>query len=117
MTLAKKSKVELIAELKKLQRKIRSFEKSQTAENTNPYSLLSNVKWQSFFRKSQNITVVVDRKGIILDMNSETKQVKKKDLIGKSAFSIVSGADLKRMKLAIEKVFKTKKATLFLVSL
>ena len=110
MTLAKKSKVELIAELKKLQRKIRSYEKSQTAEKTHPYSLLSNVKWQSFFRKSQNITVVVDRKGIILDMNSETKQVKKKDLIGKSAFSIVSGADLKRVKLAIEKVFKTKKA-------
>jgi len=110
MTLAKKSKVELIAELKKLQRKIRSFEKSQTAENKHPHSLLSNVKWQSFFRNSQNITVVVDRKGTILDMNSETKQVKKKDLIGKSAFSFVSDADLKGVKLAIEKVFKTKKA-------
>jgi len=110
MTLAKKSKVELIAELKKLQRKIRSFEKSQTAENKHPHSLLSNVKWQSFFRNSSNITVVVDRKGIILDMNSETKQVKKKYLIGKSAFSFVSDVDLKGVKLAIEKVFKTKKA-------
>jgi PAS domain S-box-containing protein len=116
MTLSKKSKTELIAELKKLQRTIRSFEKSQTSENKHTLSILSDLKWQSFFRNSQNIILVVDRRGIILDINSETKQVKKKDIVGKSAYSFVSDEDLKRMKLAIEKVFKTKKAQEYNVS-
>jgi PAS domain S-box-containing protein len=109
MALLKKSKAELITELKKLQRKISSLEKKNKPEKYYSDSLSNDLKWHSFLKDSQNVVFVVDRKGIILDINTGTKHIKKKDIIGKNAFSFFANQDLKRIKSAIETVFKTQK--------
>ena len=116
MTLLKKSNPELLAELNKRQKKNSSSEKTPTSENNKYNSPFSDLKWHSFFKHSHNVILVVDRKGNIIDINTETKQVKKKDIIGKSAFSFIDNQDLKRMKRAIEAVFKTKKAQEYITS-
>ncbi|HLC82272.1 MAG TPA: PAS domain S-box protein, partial [Bacteroidia bacterium] len=110
MTLSSKTKSELIIEVKKLQRKLDLVQKKHPQKLSHPSPTLKDTKWDSFFKNSLNIIIIVDRKGIILDINKVTKARKKEDVVGKSAYSFVAKDAEKNMKTAIEKVFKTKKS-------
>ena len=58
-----KTKIELIAELKKLQRKLVLLETKKSTKNDSKELVLSTSHWNSFFKNSANIIVVVDKKG------------------------------------------------------
>ena len=112
MTLSKKTKIELISEVKKLQRKIELLKKNKTSVPTQfetPTNIFKSTKWESYFAHSENTVVAVDSKGIILDINKLAKGTKKENVIGKSAYSFVDKETLKTMKLAIASVFKSHK--------
>lgn len=112
MTLSKKTKIELVSEVKKLQRKIELLKNNKTsapAQFEKSNSIFKNTKWESYFRYSENIVIVIDSKGIILDINKLSKGTKKENVIGKSAYSFVDKETLKTMKLSITNVFKNQK--------
>ena len=120
MTLAKKTKDQLIAEVKKLQRKVVALSKvepktkSPKVKIATPSSeILKESKWESFFKNSANIILVVDKKGIILDINKLAKGTKKESVIGKSSFYFLDKQSAAVMKRAIDSVFKTKKPTTY----
>ena len=110
MTLSKKTKSELILEVKKLQRKLDLSQKTQAPKKSKNIPTLTDSKWDSFFKNSPNIIVIINRKGIILDINKVSKTNKKENIVGKSAYSFVAKDAVKTMKTAIDKVFKTKKS-------
>ncbi len=110
MTLSKKTKDQLIAEVKKLQRKVELLQKKQS-DTSNFFGSpnLKSAEWDSFFKSSLNTIVIIDKKGIILDINKVAPGTKKENVIGKSAFGFIVKEAVKTMKVAIEKVFTTKK--------
>ena len=114
MTLSKKTKDQLVAEVKKLQRKIEALQKKDGKTRLLPGSKESSLnlqdsKWESFFKNSTNTILIVDRKGVILDINRVSKAVKKVDVVGKKASDFVAKEAAKIMKEALEAVFTTKK--------
>ena len=110
MTLSNKTKSQLVAEVKKLQRKLDAVQKEKGASSSPQKPSLKDSKWESFFLNSLNMIFIVDKKGIILDLNKVDKPFSKNNVIGKSAYAFVSKDAAKNMKAAIEKVFKTKKS-------
>jgi len=110
MTLSKKTKPQLIAEIKKLQRKFELLQKKQLEAGSYFGSPnLNSAEWSSFFKSSLNTIVIIDKKGIILDINKVAAPTKKENIIGKSVFGFVVKEATKTMKSAIDKVFITKK--------
>ena len=110
MTLSKKTKQQLIAEVKKLQRKIELAKKNSPSNFSKDQSGLICPKWDSYFKNSLNMILIVDRKGIILDINKVAKTSKKENIVGRSVYSFVVKEVAKNIRESIEKVFKTKKA-------
>ena len=106
MTLSKKTKPQLIAEVKKLQQKLDLAQKNKKSHL--PQTTLKDPKWESFFKNSLNIIAIVDRRGNILEINKVAERSKVENLVGKSAYKFVSKDAAKAMKAAIEKVFATK---------
>lgn len=110
MTLSQKTKTKLILEVKKLQRKLDLVQKKTILKSSHASAILTDTKWDSFFKNALNIILVVDKKGTILDINRVSRAHKKEEIIGKNAYSFVAKDAVKKMKEAIEKVFKTKKS-------
>jgi len=110
MTLSTKTKSQLIAEVKKLQRKLDAVQKDKDKTPVTPKPSLATSKWDSFFLNSLNTIIVVDKKGKILDVNKVERPFVKEKVIGLSAYVFVSKDAAKNMRAAIEKVFKTKKS-------
>jgi len=104
-----KTKIELIAELKKLQRKLVLLETKSSKKNESKELVLSTSHWNSFFKNSANIIVVVDKKGNILDINRVVKGLKKETVLGQSAYSFVAKEHQGIIKKNVEAVFKTGK--------
>ena len=69
MTLSKKTKSELILEVKKLQRKLDLSQKKQAPKHSKSTPNLTDSKWDSFFKNSLNIILIVDKSGKILVLN------------------------------------------------
>ncbi len=111
-----KTKIELIAELKKLQRKLVLLETKKSTKNDSKELVLSTSHWNSFFKNSANIIVVVDKKGIILDVNRVVKGLKKQNVIGTSAYDFVSKEHKATIKKAITTVLKTGKPQEYKIS-
>jgi len=109
MTLSKKTKNELINEVKKLQRKIESLQKKKSVENSPPSFNLKDSKWESFFSNSSNTILIIDKKGIILAINKVTKPSKKEDFIGRSSYNFAAKEAAKIMKETVNSVFSSKK--------
>lgn len=105
MTLSNKTKSQLIAEVKKLQRKLDLIEKKQPSKAK---PTLKDSTWESFFKNSLNIIAIVDRRGIILEINKVAERSKVENLVGKSAYKFVSKEAAIVMKAAVAKVFATK---------
>ncbi|CAN5455600.1 PAS domain S-box protein [soil metagenome] len=110
MTLSKKTKDELIAEVKKLQRKVELLQKKTSTSASKESPNLKDSKWESFFKNSLNTILIVDKKGTILDINKTEKGFKKQDVIGQNVYSFIVKEAVKSMKQAIENVFATKKS-------
>ena len=110
MTLSKKTKSELIAEVKKLQRKIESVQKKKSNEPPVTLADLKGSTWESFFKNSLNRIIVIDKTGRILDINKVERRIKKENIVGKKVYDFVDKAAVKGMKLAIDNVFKTAKS-------
>jgi PAS domain S-box-containing protein len=113
MTLSKKTKDELITEVKKLQRKIESLQKKKIADAPASHASLPNLrdsKWESFFKNSLNTIVIVNRSGVILDINKLSKGRKKEEVIGKKVYDFVDKASVKEIRSSIANVFDTGKS-------
>ncbi len=104
--LKNKTKIELIKELEKLQHKLSMLEKKKDSSAKEYGHLLKGHIWESFFKNSANIIVIVDKKGAILDINRVVKGLKKIDVIGASAYDFVLEKERSKMKLAVKNVFK-----------
>lgn len=104
--LKNKTKIELIKEVEKLQRKLSSLEKKKGATEKPADHLLKGHIWESFFKNSANFIVIVDKNGLILDINRIVKGHKRADVIGASAYEFVSEGERSKMRSAIKKVFK-----------
>lgn len=109
MTLSKKTKNELVAEVKKLQRKIESLQKKELSDSATSFPNLKDSRWESFFRNALNIIVIVDKNGRILDINKVNKPATKNDRIGKKIYEFVDNGARKGIKEALRVVFSTKK--------
>lgn len=110
MTLSSKTKSELILEVKKLQRKLDLVNKKQSSISPAKHQSFKETKWDSFFKNSLNIILVVDKSGIILDINRVASTTKKENVVGKKVYSFVEKDSAKTIKKAIDSVFKTKKS-------
>lgn len=110
MTISKKTKDELIAEVKKLQRKIEFLQKSNCVEPAKSFLNLNGSKWGLFFKNAPNTIVIINRKGVILDINKVPKSFKKKNIVGKKVYDFVAREATKIIKEAVEYVFTTKKS-------
>lgn len=110
MTLSQKTKSQLILEVKKLQRKLDSVQKNRPLKTSDSLRILKDTKWDSFFKNSLNIILVVDKSGKILDINRVAKASQKGNIIGKKVYSFVEKESSKTIKKAIEKVFSSKKS-------
>ena len=113
MTLSTKSKIELLAEIKKLERKLKLLSNIQNISANKPSLPLNDSKWESFFKNSVNTILVIDKKGIILDINRTSSPSAKQKILGRTAYDFVEKSALKKMKQAIASVFKTKKSQLY----
>lgn len=105
MLLSAKTKAQLIAEVKKLQRKLDAAEKKKK-----PATLKKESPWQASFNYSANTVVAVDRNFVVLDVNQTSKGRSKKDVIGKKAYDFVMPESVATVKKAISSVFKTGKS-------
>lgn len=113
MTLSSKTKSELILEVKKLQRKLDLAQKKKKLNVSGSIPILKETKWDSFFKNSLNIILVVDKNGSILDINRVTKPAKKENIVGRKIYSFVEKEAAKKIKKAIDSVFSTKKSQEF----
>ncbi|MBA3971048.1 MAG: PAS domain S-box protein, partial [Bacteroidetes bacterium] len=110
MTLSRKTKDELVAEVKKLQRKIDSLQKKKSETGPSFLPDLKDSKWESFFKNSLNVILIVDKKGKILDINKVENPFKREDIIGQKAVGFVDKGAVKGMKAAINTVFETSRS-------
>ena len=110
MTISKKTKSELILEVKKLQRKLDLSQKKQALKYSKNTLTLKDSKWDSFFKNSLNIIIVVDKSGNILDINRVVNTTKKENVVGKKVYSFVEKEAAKAIKKALSSVFSTKKS-------
>lgn len=114
MSAKQKTKTELENEVKKLQKIIAGLKKSSPSKsnsskkssapsfkNTNLTSLLNNLN---------NIVIMMDKSGKILDINKTEKGIKKSDVIGANGFAFVEGESLRLIKDAISRAYKTRKS-------
>jgi PAS domain S-box-containing protein len=69
--------------------------------------------WESFFRNSEKIIILVDTKANIIDINDVVKGIKKKELIGKSVFQLFDKTAIEKARKAINSVFKSGKLQRF----
>ncbi|MDF2437882.1 MAG: domain S-box [Bacteroidota bacterium] len=103
MTLSSKTKAELIAEVKKLQRQVKQKEKKKTT----PHATRKEDLWTAIFKHSGNIVAVVDRQLNVLDVNMVSKGNKKEAVIGKKAFELAFPESHAIIKKSLNLVFKT----------
>ncbi|MFL5764858.1 MAG: PAS domain S-box protein [Bacteroidia bacterium] len=108
MTSSSKTKQQLLSELKKLQKELARIKKGPSPALSSPASLKDS-RWESFFKNSASTIVLVDRKGVILDINRLTKGRKREQVVGKYVFDFVDKDAVKATKIAISRVFATGK--------
>lgn len=107
--MAKKNKniLKLRSEKKKPRKKTIATKKGKIVHKNEP--TLNNSQWQSFFKYSQNIIFIVNKKLEIIDINKLEKGYTKKNVVGTSVLSFISQESQKTMKRSIASVFKTGK--------
>jgi len=106
MSLSSKTKAQLIAEVKKLQRKLELAEKKKAAAP----AAARERPWMAVFKHSGNTVAVVDRNLNVLDVNATMRGRKKSDVLGKKAYDLAFPESRDTIKKAIASVFKTGKA-------
>ncbi|MDQ3046077.1 MAG: PAS domain S-box protein [Bacteroidota bacterium] len=105
-----KTKAELIAEIKRLQSAAGSSLKQ--AKKDPASGLVETFARDIFIQNSHNTILLVDRKGLILDIN-RLETMDKKLVQGKPAGSFVDKESRLVLKAAIDKTFKTGKSQVY----
>ena len=106
MTATKKTKIELIAEVEKLKEEIVLLKSKKPNSKKNKEKVdFESSNLMSFLEHSANHIIIVDSKGIILDINKTTPDLKKEDAIGVSIYSFVLADAKKVIEKAISSVF------------
>ncbi len=114
MTHSKKTKIELYAEVKKLQHKIELLEnRKDTKIKKQEPRILKNADLMSFLNHSKNSIVLIDINGNILDVNKVGKTFQKENIIGSNVFLFITEESKKIVKEAIASVFKTQKPEIY----
>ena len=110
MASSEKTKAELAAEVKKLQRKIKLSEKKKSASKKQTISK-TDKPWSTLFKHSANTLAIIDKNLIIIDINKNNR----KKAIGLKAYYSVKGESRTSVKKTIEDVFKTGKTKEYIV--
>jgi PAS domain S-box-containing protein len=110
MALSSKTKTQLIAEVKKLQRKLALTEKKKAAS-----PIKKGSPWEAVFKHSGNTVIVTDKSLTILDINNTGKARKKQDVIGKKAYDLASPESVPVVRKALNTVFKTGRSQKYIV--
>lgn len=116
MSLSEKTKAELLAEVKKLQRKVETLQKKAAAPAKAP-KIKEKQEWDAVFRHSANTVIVVDKAFKVVDINKAAKGGwKKTEVIGQSAYAFGTKDAQGIIKNAISAVFKTAKSQQYTIS-
>lgn len=99
-----KSKTVLIAEIQKLKQEITQLNKKQLTEKQSATPL-----WKSYFKKNSNFILVLNKEGVIIDINNTSKKYNKTALVGTSILKYIDKPTQKVVKEAIGKAFIEKK--------
>ncbi len=115
MAPSKKTSAELLAEIKKLQEEIKLLKKKETlsSKKTKSPDAPATSKWESLLEYSENIILVLDKKSNIINSNQVLNKNKKETIIGKSAFEFFSKDSEKKIRKAVDDVFKKGKLEKF----
>ena len=97
----KKTKAELLQEVKTLRRRVATLTKEETAPR------LSDQKWYSLLKNTPDIVMIVDRDGTIRFINHTEPGLKQKETIGKKVYDYIQPEHYDTMKKDLEKVFLT----------
>ena len=117
MTISKKTKDQLISEVKKLQKKIDLLNKKQVVASSTPKKAATlDSKWESYFKNSEHTILVIDKKGIILDYNKKETPSRGNKVIGQAGTKFIDKECHSIFNAAIKKVFKTGKPQKYEIS-
>jgi PAS domain S-box-containing protein len=98
-------KVQAEQKIEKLQKEIRRLQ--EQAGTITPEALAFQYTSDPFFKNAANNILIVDRKGVVLNLNRVENGMKKSDVIGKTIFSFVDASYSRLLKSAISKTFRT----------
>jgi PAS domain S-box-containing protein len=109
MALSKKTNNELIAELKKLQKKVAELEKNNgILSKPLANRRLKNTNVFAFLMHSKNFIVMVDEVGVILDINKTDDDLKDSQVIGVNIATFITSESTEITKNALSEVFKNQ---------
>lgn len=108
MAAPKKSEKELLAEVKKLRQEVELLKKNKPTSSS-----ISDSKWDSLLKYSDNIILLLDKNGDILNASGGLKEDSKEDLVGTSAYEFFAKQSEQKIKNAVNAVFKTGKPQKF----
>jgi len=101
----KKTKTELLQEVKTLRRRIAKLTDKESALR------LSNHKWYSLLKNTPDIVIIVDQDGTIRFINHTAPGFKIKETIGRKIYDYIQPEHYDTMRRDIDKVFRTGYST------
>ncbi len=113
MPTSKKATTKKPAEVKKLRSKSDVLKKTRTEQKSKSPLPAKEPKWDSFLKYSDHIILLLDKKGNIIDSNEYLKGDKNENILGTSAYRFFSKVSEKKIRNAIENVFKKGKPQKF----
>jgi PAS domain S-box-containing protein len=97
----RKTKAELLQEVKTLRRRVAKLTKKENALQ------LSDPEWHSLLKNTPDIVMIVDRNGTIRFINHTIRGIKKKEVIGQKVYDFISSEHHSTMRKSLKKVFQT----------
>jgi PAS domain S-box-containing protein len=108
MGLSNKTKSELLSEIKRLNKKLAVLEGSVKGPGLpdEPKALAQFFNSDPFFRNAYNTMLIIDRSGVILNINKVRKHRKKSDIIGRNVNTFITAESLLSFRRAVSLVFR-----------
>ncbi len=106
----KKTKEQLLRELKDLRKRLTDLEKSDVERKHLSIRLRdSEARWRSLVENAADLILTVDREGTVLFMNHTPPGLTVREVIGKSVYNFIEPEHWDRVKAAVAGVFSTGK--------
>src|ERR1035437_4300120 len=119
MTLSKKTKIELVSEVKKLQRKIELLQQKKekpVAKTVKQIKVSGSSKWESYFKNAEHTILVLDKNGFIIEDNDVINSPRRNQIIGQPAYKFIDKEFHAIVKKTLKKVFTTGKPQRYEIS-